>query len=1201
MLKQQFWKRYLTWAETRLMSIFQFLDELPSEKKPDVIVFPEFAIPFELLWIPAKYTASTIEDAEGKNHWVVVAGNHAYTKNKAAYASVFNQKEIGGESTDTDAGSPGSDAVAQDSRPSEDGFQLPEGEDPKSESAANSLLVIVASPRCVPGASAQAEAKIDGEPEVRSSLANACRCDTKKSGRIVFARFKTKLSPYEFTSLHRERRTETIDHTDVQKWIYKFRTVRREDPGSEDDYSINVFICAEALQGVVTHSDAHVGVVCAYHTRPEDFSRFVEPSVRTRHLVVVASDGAFGKSRIAMNSDRRMPDWTREEPFSGIFPTGDIIQISELPINPVGTVDGSTNPFKSDNLLLLAGIIPGSDARLVVFYKSLRKILKSGKFPDWRSPFTEKDIEEIRANQDGISQKLLALLARFDVPPVLDLKVRALARYANAGQLSLPVLEAFAHDCITSSAHNGEIIGPDESVRCGSLRGLEKDLAAKTYAWLRHRSESGSLSKEAAAVAIDAQRKCLLKFRGTATLGPIPAVKRLHLELTKQVKRRTYSNINSLLGIMVERFAASSGWVFLHKLKEEEVVPEDEADESSVIGSWPGELEEMVSHNVPLSSSKLVLKVPSLRSNRLEDLLKCEKLESAGICAMAVALGRAIVVGDLESSPYKYFYARKLATTRSVIAVPIYDAHSSVIKGCLILESDEDYGFVVPHVGELQAEASKLLPELLIAESVEDPRFAGCWHPELHGWDLGTILREFSDEIATSLHEVATVQSLSCTVWHADWDKGAMYVRSAARFNFEYIAERIMPLSKKIKVPKRSWIFDKESFTGKVASGRRGQVHRTLISEIVDFNRSKKARRMGVAYLVSCPIYSPEGAAEGDSPIGVLNLYFFRRQHPRFEFSIDGLFPDHDVGVLTDFFGHLIWSTKRLRQATARATLTAKLDSEGLPGVDLVKTLREVGKEVLGADTISIFAGEPSPDKTNSDEEGHVRLRTLSSTGLMVEGKEAHPETPYPGKFTITKSKEDPDFTVVHGITAYLACNPSSIIRKTDVQDLWEVGALSPPNARLGDAVLFQAQNVTRDSFEPTEIDHRRFLGASIGLSNGACGVMRATRASGGRPFVRTDGELLHSLLESFGPHFVHSRVDRARDLLEKYLDQPDYGKSKWNRRFAESLFQHYLVRLINDKALKECGIVFESAYIRVRTGSGTSPEELRMLYGQST
>tara|TARA_R110002049_G_scaffold10768_7_gene52279 strand:+ start:3947 stop:8308 length:4362 start_codon:yes stop_codon:yes gene_type:complete len=1143
-LQKEFRSKYLAWAGERLRSVFRWLGELAVDDRPHLIVFPEFSIPFEHLGIVYDTLwGAREEDISGGTRptgslapqdWIVVAGNHAFDRGHSDYNVCF----------ESEAGR------------SQSGFPI--SEVPTDlQNAANSILVTM-----------------------------AAGCKEKKTHPSIHARFKQKLSPFEFQSGHLERQA-TIPPEIVEGWAKSFK-----DPFPLE---IHPFVCAEALQGFSVKPSARVAVVPAYHDKPDDFDQFLNPITKVRKIGVLASDGRFGGSRVALHPDKRSPSWWRSPPIGGKLPQGDAILVYEVPRDTsVAAGGGSANPFKEDRLVAIASIVSShSDDEHLLVANEVKHYLAQLEFDNNQRPS--------RTEQEAFGKALRATLRRYEGSPTQNIKLNYLLRAAELGQLSKSLCRCLAFDCVFGSSQGPDTAGGSSSSQekqdafCGSLRMLEIEFASRTYGQLRHLIEAGNLAPDTMSACVSAQRICLEHFHQGKKIGPVPVVQEMLARHKESSQLCAFSNLNRHLGEIVERFSASSGWVFL------------------ATGSGDKRfIREIIAHNVHLGAKPLRYRVPEQEED------KC------GLTTLCVLRSAPVLSNDVLDGHLSRFYKREVSGTKSEIAVPIFGIDGATVKGVLNLEADEKNAFLPVQLGELQSVAWKLLPDLLIAEHSLRKDSLVNWHPDVSGWGLSSILDDYCNAIATSLSGARTEQSLGCTIWHADWPKAVLYVRAGARFNFEYINRALMPIGvhEEIQpgVPPRSWLAGQRSMTGQSARNKHGTVVKGFVGEMESFYRPEKAKRMGVEYMLSAPIYEPSRIANDGCSSGVLNLYFFRRQHPQYEFSIAGTFPDETVTWLADTAGKILEETKELRRVVAVAKLLARVNQGGLHRVNLPEIFQLTLQECLDVPGVSIFLGKVADDL--KDDEVSGLLEVVSTTG--IEFRDSVPvDSSESGSFfrsysavtRLAKSEIDSvNWTRVKGMTCFLAAVGESALRKIDVADPWETGGWSPcprdPKWRpesgklLPELALFDPGNKAKERAEPTDQDHRRFLAVAVDLITPAkTGIVRMVRPPEGRPFVSADAELLLDLARSFRVYLSYLNFcNESGALKARELNAANHDVVRWNRRYVDSLLQHLIVDLtagieasIQQGTPVLRGLSPDIAYVRCQTKSPQDLDALRL------
>lgn len=361
-----------------------------------------------------------------------------------------------------------------------------------------------------------------------------------------------------------------------------------------------------------------------------------------------------------------------------------------------------------------------------------------------------------------------------------------------------------------------------------------------------------------------------------------------------------------------------------------------------------------------------------------------------------------------------------------------------------------------------------------------------------------------------------------------------------ARFDYEYATSRFLDAY--------------DSWTGEVARTlERGSVSRrdpeSDLAYRLDhssdkrqkrkdaFTRPMKAIRMEVVEALSIPIFALidkglllpseilqqkewDGSAD-EVRIGAMNLYFFRREKSLHGDRLVQQFEGSVGPEFADQVGRLVANYRTLRKAVLAAKLRAALIEDSIPEVSTLETFKRFILRVFEAEGCSLFFRIP----------GQETLFCAATSGL-AHSKDIVPDEPYVPKVAYRFDGSAPHDT---GFTVWLARHPGATYRRHDVADVQEfdnaakVGGLDQGNPTITEKKPLQAQNRYPEDYEPTDSDHRRFLGGSFVVPGSApaelLGVIRLVRRPHSPPFSESDEELLKWLLAVAAPFLLDERA----------------------------------------------------------------------------
>ncbi len=196
-----------------------------------------------------------------------------------------------------------------------------------------------------------------------------------------------------------------------------------------------------------------------------------------------------------------------------------------------------------------------------------------------------------------------------------------------------------------------------QSYNC-SFEELEKRFALHADSWLRQKIETGNLSTNASNVFVKARIRCAKHLKRKETCGLNPVVNEFLDRMKFDGRARAIANLNRILGTLVERFGASSGWLFISRGLTKEENPKLRLDE-------------LLAHNVPLNWRKHEYFIDFEESAHKE----LKPTQSVLICLKSRQ-------GYLLNQSHTRFRP-EISSSLSQIVVPIFSTDSTVVEGVL--------------------------------------------------------------------------------------------------------------------------------------------------------------------------------------------------------------------------------------------------------------------------------------------------------------------------------------------------------------------------------------------------------------------------------------------------------------------------------------------------------------------------------------
>jgi len=529
-----------------------------------------------------------------------------------------------------------------------------------------------------------------------------------------------------------------------------------------------------------------------------------------------------------------------------------------------------------------------------------------------------------------------------------------------------------------------------------------------------------------------------------------------------RVREQVENDLADCLGGLLERFSATSGWIF---------VPSNDGK-----------------HLVPLSSQ-------NSRRVATGESIPIEK----GLSGWAWRNGISYLAEDVNDDRHKAHYIAWEPETESAVAVPISSSfpnsrgapQGDTPIAVLCLESQNKNNFSAGMLWELESLTRTFVPNLVIYRGMttEEQGSASpfAWHYRLHAWNLTELMKAVCHSLSwifAGLESPATRDSdslyPSCTVWNFDEQSHSLWVHATARFDFEYVAA--LRLREKSRTDKTSPNPAAEtpdpsreianSLTGCAVWRPRGSSLSDDWYHFPQFHRREKARRMGLSRITSIPL----GATAGDKPAhGVFNCYsFHNNRHP----------PQSILRHAADLIsGQLRQHAESVEEIAASWVRSELLHRKCLDPKTSLRRMQDAICEMFAAAACSIFA-------LDDTSEPHW-LKCVTSTGLTRSapevGKSAKP----------TYDVRDPESHTVACWRQRKSYRSNFVPRDRSV-------------------FSFRAERKWIETLDASETDHRRVLIASVPAKDGKdrdhIGVIRVIRTSDDPPFVANDERILKAV-----------------------------------------------------------------------------------------
>jgi predicted amidohydrolase len=903
----------------------------------------------------------------------------------------------------------------------------------------------------------------------------------------VYLRHKRRLSPQECV----ETFGSVVDADDIP-------IVEVPKQNGYQPISICIDVCSEALQlpGPDLNVDLYAIPSCNRYAEP--FISIIEHVSANQVPVAYCNDGRYGDSFLKLPLDNRAVYWWFRSPIYGRIPPGDATLIVDVEPGRNAPEVGVHNPRPHFHLQAIAPIVPRNPRcasyRVAEFLKS--KI---------------HSVSHKRVEGTTLLDDIRDLLEAGEPTNLQRLVLRRICYLLEGPDFRSADRDVLARSCVFESTRNftltdsecknavGDNFSESEDSRANSfppptLEQLETDLAVRVYRHIDHLGKTRELHpKEEDDALSNAANECAkrahLPTGGNVIDAAWAEVERVRREAREEARRR----LTHRLGALVEAFHGTSGWIFLTD------TPENYQSLSVVI-----------SHNTPATSlaysrenPSMVTHVARTRQGHFSNRLVNE-----------------------QGNVIEENYDRVVMSTRSIIAVPIFNSEGSILA-VLNIEANYSPAFHPAHVGLLQAEAQHLAADLFILSRAQNQRARFLWHPTMHEWGMIRLLNRLSYRIASSIHPSEDHPLLSCAFWNVDSAKEKLYVRGTTRYDYEYIASRTLPLDK--------------SMIGKIARSRKDDpVVRTLFKDSHTFARPEKATRMELRSVLGCPIFieNRDAGRTDDLADGVLVIYSYEHEYGHQDSPIlTTTFTNEVMTRLATISGRCIGTILELQRQYAELYLTGVLARKGLVGYNAAHLTLTSILECLRSPAGSIFV-----------RDGQA-LHCVATTGLTKDGVTMIDATQV--KYEIPRTLDEA-YRV--GFTSWLGFKPGDTLRKNDVPDPDEI--VFPGTKRSN----FMPVNQAREAFELSVSEHRRFLGASIpgGNENNTVGVVRLNRGPAHMPYVKDDELMLKGLLSAARPVLSAESAREAKARKAKALPPRETEGDEVPRRAACDRLKHH-------------------------------------------
>lgn len=495
----------------------------------------------------------------------------------------------------------------------------------------------------------------------------------------------------------------------------------------------------------------------------------------------------------------------------------------------------------------------------------------------------------------------------------------------------------------------------------------------------------------------------------------------LYDELKQEASSHALTRLYSLNSVGVRHYDARSGWIFI-------------VDES---GKYLESIEE-AAYNTGLRQFRM-------------------RIDGPGIVPHVFRTGEAFWTPHVSEVP---FYEPKVSSTRSELAVPIYDPEHRLI-GIYNLEANEEGAFTPAQVRELEKNVAFLVPHLLVLRELRRSSDFGTlpFHPEIHcrRFNPRLLLERFCRVVVDAL-TIPDAPAPSCTFWTCEPQQGRCW--TLADFEYDQVFYALDTLTMNAAVARTA-----TGPEGTIFRGTPEKLQSKNLEEELQFENLERAKRMGLEHAIIARL-------AGDK---TLNIYFFDKR------PAEAMPSDEVIRWVARQAEQLIGSFYRQRKQLALATMQCDL-AQAQYGAGRFASFLQTYLRCTDSVAGSIFVRVPRS----------YYLLCAESTGLDGVGD------PTTVKYHVLKDK--------HSFTCWMAEHPDPLrVNWTRLED-----SHRPPDCPA------ESSGKSRERIVGQTPYLRRLLGKSVMLPGGtSLGCVRLVRSALSPPFTREDEELATHLCES--------------------------------------------------------------------------------------
>ena len=664
---------------------------------------------------------------------------------------------------------------------------------------------------------------------------------------------------------------------DCERW-----TVKSEYRESEP-ITVLPLICSEVLQFPAGRSNLEydLAVFLAYNDKAEPFDPEIQRHSKNKIPVIFCNDGKSGGSSVTIPFDDRIDFWWTDVPNRGRLPEGDCVLVTDVDLKNIAVPVNVNKVEDRFQVLALSAVVPQNDLlseyrvamRLADLCDRATQKPTMGKASEGLSDklTTEEAmrvLEECRDAESPTPLQMRKVLRLYDLKDIdrrlWDIHGQDIIFHETSDEIAHVGATAEAHDSDTASPHPVQVDSRKRTTRqLENLSGLERRQARECIDFIRTLAKSERVNADQAAVLHQALTYCQAVAEGESR-GP---------------DRKSAQH--------VERAA----WIFFDGVRERAVqkavrqVTAVVADLVTRFGASSAWLFRTDSEKEAVRTS-----FADQDSNSVQKWLRLVITHNARFEPERLPFGNEdneqSLVGHVAQTrrgalyreivhSYKHTIPRNFRPVRgrytgSAMAVPIFaiddESEDNELLGVLTLESNRTAAFMSHHLAELESEVTRLVHCLIVlrkaSETVRDYRL--IWNPEATSWNLTDVLNEFCFSLASSVPDPRQDPGFGCTVWHADHMNYTAFAQGAVRFDHEYLTS-MLPTVDATLLDKN--VIKPQSFVGFVTSheGSPEWVWRGDWDAAPYFVRHDKAIQMGLRTIVSAPIYKTEDRSTQDA------------------------------------------------------------------------------------------------------------------------------------------------------------------------------------------------------------------------------------------------------------------------------------------------------------------------------------------------